>query len=184
MWKEPKEPKIPTITITGPKPIKDFSVPKDLSGGGNKFTNWTDGGNSGNFGGGSSFMPKGLVPDTHSVSSGLSSFGTAVLQNTTIFPGGGTSINSNSIGLGKEYHYTEILGTAGNKDKITGGNNSATVWYMIEFCHKKSSDCWGSNALDHEAGGADGPYHVKAINIGWCDVDDNDIANLLLRGRV
>lgn len=85
--------------------------------------------------------------------------------------------DSNSMGLGKVYNYNEVLGTVGNTAKIGGGNNNASVWHMIEFCHKKSSDCWGSNALKHGAGGADGPYHAKAINIGWCDVDDNDIAN-------
>ena len=65
-----KEPKIPTITITGPKPIKDFSVPKDLSGGGNKFTNWT-GSNTNSFGiNNNSFLPNNVVPNVHDVSKG------------------------------------------------------------------------------------------------------------------
>lgn len=156
-----KHNNIPTIRITGQQP--NFSAPNTGGGGGNHFVNWT-GGNSGSFGSsGSSFMPSGLVPNIHNVSTG-SGFGSS-------------AASSFQRAVCGKYSETEVLGTVGNTAKIGGGNNNASVWHMIEFCHKKSSDCWGSNALKHGAGGADGPYHVKAINIGWCDVDDNDIAN-------
>ena len=85
--------------------------------------------------------------------------------------------NSNSQGLGKEYHYTEVLGTAGNKDKNIYGH-SAVVGYIIDFCRKTSTDCWGSNGLQHGYGGRDGPINTKAINLANTDMDNNDAGNL------
>ena len=62
-----KEPKIPTIYISGPKPINVSLPPNIGSGGGNHFVNWI-GGNSGSFdSSGSSFIPSGLVPNIHNV---------------------------------------------------------------------------------------------------------------------
>ena len=94
---------------------------------------------------------------------------------------GGNSVsytgNSNSQGLGKEYNYTEVLGTAGHVAKNVYGH-SATVGYIIDFCKKKSGDCWGSNALNHGAGGADSALYVKAINLNSTDMDNNDAGNL------
>ena len=65
-----KEPKIPTIYISGPKPINVSLPPNVGSGGGNHFVNWT-GGNSGSFGIGNisnSFIPSNIIPDVHGVS--------------------------------------------------------------------------------------------------------------------
>ena len=174
---------IPRITIRNINAPMDITVPNTggSGAGGNQFTNWTPstGNFSSNSGGGSSvtgiptFNPPGMnIPNVRSQGSGYSGSGSN--ENTQ---GGGYSINSNSVGLGKEYHYTEVLGTAGSTAR-DHNNHCATIAYIIDFCRKQSSHCWGSNALDHPAGGAEGPYHAKAINIGWCDVDDNDMANL------
>ena len=99
--------------------------------------------------------------------------------------GGGSSSNyssSSSIpahtrGLDKIYNHSDVLGVYGNTDRNHNAH-SKTVANIIDYCREFSSHCWGSNALDHKAGGAEGAMHVKAINLGKAGLDSNDAANL------
>jgi len=99
--------------------------------------------------------------------------------------GGGSSSNyssSSSIpahtrGLDKIYNHSDVLGAYGNTDRNHNAH-SKTVANIIDYCREFSSHCWGSNALDHKAGGAEGAMHVKAINLGKAGLDSNDAANL------
>ena len=111
---------IPRITIRNINAPMDITVPNTggSGAGGNQFTNWTPstGNFSSNSGGGSSvtgiptFNPPAMnIPNVRAQGGGYSGAGSN--ENTQ---GGGYSINSNSVGLGKEYHYTEVLGTAGS----------------------------------------------------------------------
>ena len=85
--------------------------------------------------------------------------------------------SGNSQGLGKIYDYSEVFGTSGHTKKNPYGD-SETIDYIIEFCRRKSADCWGSNALHHGSGGKDAPLYVKAINLGKTDMHDKDAGNL------
>jgi len=164
---------IPTITI-------DCSTHPSAIG-----TSWHCSNKINTTGGSTSSHPYGGNHGSHyggnSGGSGYSSGGNNKNSGNSSNKNGGNSVsytgNSNSQGLGKEYNYTEVLGTAGHVAKNVYGH-SATVGYIIDFCKKKSGDCWGSNALNHGAGGADSALYVKAINLNSTDMDNNDAGNL------
>jgi len=91
--------------------------------------------------------------------------------------GSSSSIPAHTRGLDKIYNHSDVLGAYGNTDRNHNAH-SKTVANIIDYCREFSSHCWGSNALDHAAGGKEGPMHVKAINLGKSGLDPNDAANL------